>query len=187
MVNYLGGRALKLNEVKVGEVQFVEVVPEVITKDYVNHHILTADLSGSMSGNVRILKERIKTTLEALCKIPNSYVSVLTYSGHSQSKIIVNAVKCDEISYKMAKVYETIESEFYIKGVTVMSEPLEDAIVICKDLAKIADRHHIALFTDGCLVPTRWSESTEESKCCAIAEICKKQGIFKCDRLWSIL
>jgi hypothetical protein len=178
MIDYLGSRKLKISETKESVISFIQIIPEVQTKEYINHHILLADVSGSMSGSIRTLKERIKTTLEALLQIPNSYVSVISYSGHNESKSIINAVKCDQMSFAMSKVFETLEKELYIKSVTVMSEPLEKSIEICKSLAGICDKHHIALFTDGCLVPWNWSESVEEEKCFKVTEICNKQGIF---------
>jgi hypothetical protein len=101
-VTYLGSRKIQISEAQTAEVNFLQITPEVITKEYVNHHILLADVSGSMSGNIRVMKERLQITLNALLKIPNSYVSVITYSGHNQSKAILSTVKCDEMSYKMA-------------------------------------------------------------------------------------
>lgn len=179
-VLYRGSKMLRINEVdKEVQVSFLEVTPDVVvTKEYVNHHILLADVSGSMSSNIRTLRDRIKTTLEALLHIPNSYVSIITYSSHNESKAILSSIKCDQTTFLMNKVFDVIDKELYTKGVTVMSEPLEQSIKICKSLAGIADKHHICLFTDGCLVPWNWSTDEEEKKCFAVAEICKKENIF---------
>lgn len=177
-VEYLGTKNLQISETKKVEVNFLKLIPENKQQETTNHHILLADVSGSMSSNIRTLKERIIATFDALLKIPNSYVSVITYSGHNQSKTILSAIKCDQTSYAMSKVYDVIEKELYIKGVTVMSEPLEDAIKICKSLAGVCDKHQIALFTDGCLVPWDWSEQTEREKCFKVAEICRNENIY---------
>lgn len=178
IVKYLGCKEVLIREDKKEKAGFFEIIPEVKNQDYINHHILLADVSGSMTASIKTLKERIITTLKALLKIQNSYVSVITYSGHNQSKRIINGVKCEEISYQMADVWNVIEEELYIKSVTVMSEPLEQSIEICKTISSICNKHHIALFTDGCLVPGRWDEETEREKCFKIAEICNKEGIF---------
>jgi hypothetical protein len=177
-VELLGIKELIVSETKKSNVSFIKLIPEVESKEYVNHHILLADVSGSMHYNIKMLQEKIRVTMESLLEIPNSYVSIITYSGHTQSKRILNAIKCDEVSYKMSNVYNVIEKELYTKGVTVMSEPLEDAISICKSLAGICDKHHIALFTDGCLVTWNWSEEKEREKCFNVAQICNKEGIF---------
>jgi hypothetical protein len=71
MIKYLGTQKLYISEAMQGNVSFIEITPEVIQKDYVNHHILLADVSGSMSGNLRQLKEKIVVTLDALKKMPN--------------------------------------------------------------------------------------------------------------------
>lgn len=174
----IGAKSLHINELEKKEVTFISVENEENQKETVNHHILLADVSGSMYRNIHTLREHIKLTLDALLHIPNSYVSIIKYSGHSQSKRIVSAVKCDTMSYKMSHVYDTIENELYTQSVTVISEPLEDSISIIKSLADVCDKHHIALFTDGCLVPNHWSESTERDKCFEVAKICKSQGIY---------
>jgi hypothetical protein len=177
-VEYLGSKELILSETSKSKVLFIKTKPEIIQKETVNHHILLADVSGSMSRNIKDLKDRLIKTLDALLQIPNSYVSVITYSGHNQSKIILQSIKCDQISYAMSNVYNVLEKELYTKGVTVISEPLEQSISICKSLTGICDKHHIALFTDGCLVPWNWSENTEREKCFKVAEICNEENIF---------
>jgi hypothetical protein len=177
-VKYLGCRELLWGENKKSTIGFVEITPESPVTSYISHHILLADVSGSMSGNIKTLKERIKTTLNTLLQIPDSYVSVITYSGHNESKRIISGIKCEETSYRMADIWNTIEEELYIKSVTVMSEPLEQSISIVKSLSNICNKHHIALFTDGCLVPTKWNEELEREKCFKVAEICNKEGIF---------
>ncbi|MCX7708378.1 MAG: VWA domain-containing protein [Clostridia bacterium] len=177
-VTYLGSREMLIGENRKARVGFVVISPEVPIQSQTNHHILLADVSGSMSGSINTLKERLIATLKALMLVPDSYVSVITYSGHNQSKRVVTGVRCDEKSYTMADVWNVIEEELYIKSVTVISEPLEQSIKICKSLADVCSKHHIALFTDGCLVPTHWNEKTEREKCFKIAEICCNEGIF---------
>ena len=178
IVRYLGCREVFTAEGKKTKAGFFKITPQIVNQEYINHHILLADVSGSMSGSIDTLRERIVLTMKALLQIPKSYVSIITYSGHDQSKRIASGIKCDEISYQMADIWNVIEKELYIKSVTVISEPLEQSIEICKSLMNICNKHHIALFTDGCLVPTRWPEEKEREKCFKVAEICCKEGIF---------
>ena len=177
-VKVLGKADLHISETLKTNVKFVKIEvdePEVV---YVNHHILLADCSMSMYHNLEMLKTKIHETCDALLNIPNSYISILTYSSHNQTERILSAVKCDEMTYKMNNLHKVIEDEIYIKSVTVISEPLNQAIDICQSLAGVCDKHHIALFTDGCLVPWEWNSKTEERKCLDVAKYCNEHGIF---------
>lgn len=176
-VKVLGAKELMVKEGRKVLVKLFSVIPVTIKKDTINHHILLVDISGSMHYNIPELIKKLKVCLQQLCVDGNNYVSVITYSGHGESKRIINAVKCDEMSYKMARVYETVDAELYSKGVTVMSEPLNMAIEIAKQLGSVCDNHHVALFTDGCLVPTRWGCREEEDKCFNVADICRNENI----------
>lgn len=177
LVNSLGQAKLNLKG-KERVANFYEVKPNEQNNDNLNHHILLLDVSGSMYGELDNLKAKLKITLEQLCVDDNNYVSLITYSGHKESEIIAKSVKCDAVSYKMSKIFDIIEEKVQIKGVTVMSEPLEKSIELVKGLADVCDKHHIALFTDGCLVPWEWSHKTEENKCYDVADICSKENIL---------
>jgi hypothetical protein len=177
-IQLLGTKELQISETKQSKVNFFTLTRENNIKNYISHHILLVDVSGSMTHQIVTLKHKVKETIQTLIEIPNSYVSVIKYAGHYESKRIVNAVKCDEMSYKMANVFDTIEKELYTKSVTVMSEPLQDSIEICQSLMDTCDKHHIALFTDGCLVTSKWSEEEERKKCFDVAKICSDEGIF---------
>jgi hypothetical protein len=131
-----------------------------------------------MYHSLKALKIKIHALCDTLLFIPNSYVSVITYSGHNQTERILSAVKCDHMTFQMNRVHEVIDSGLYIKGVTVISEPLNQAIDICQTLASVCEKHHIALFTDGCLVPLQWSSEKEENKCFDVARYCRDNGIF---------
>lgn len=179
LVNYIGtAKNVPYSENSFKDVSFFRITNQVTSKDYVNHHILLADCSGSMYSNMNKLKEKIVQTMQALSQIPNSYVSVIKYSSHNEASVLISTVKCDDVSYKMNLVYEKVNSGLFANGVTVISEPLEMAITSCKSLAGIADKHHIAVFTDGCLVPMKWSSKQEADKCFEVAKICNSNGIF---------
>ena len=147
-------------------------------KNTVNHHILLIDVSCSMYNELPRLKEKLKQTLDALSHTKNNYLSIITFSGHKDSVRIINGLKCDETSYAIAQIYKKIEDEIFTKGVTIMSEPLEEAIEIVKSLTDICHKHHIVLFTDGCLVPLEWSYKDEEDKCYKVGYICKNSNIY---------
>lgn len=175
---FIGGREIQISELERKNCNFYSVKSISKAEESVNHHILLVDVSGSMYNEIDELKIRIKGALDALRKDGNNYVSVILYSGHEETFRIVNAVKCDLMSFRMAQVYETLEKEIYTRGITVMSEPLEKSIEIVQTLADVCNKHHIVLFTDGCLVPSMWSCKDEEEKCYAIADICNEKGIF---------
>lgn len=176
-VYFLGKTNLQINENEFKDVYFAMINNDQKT-ECINHHILLVDVSLSMTQHIDKLKARLIITLSALVEIPNNYVSVITYSSHQESKRIINAVKCDSMSYNMSQIYNTIESELHTKSMTIMSEPLQQSITIVKSLIGICNKHHIALFTDGCVTPSLWSEQQEKNKCFEIADLCKKENIF---------
>ncbi|MBU3131081.1 hypothetical protein KPL40_01345 [Clostridium gasigenes] len=175
---FIGRKEIQISDIETKECNFYSIKTVSEIKETVNHHILLVDVSGSMCCEIEELKVRLKSTLDALRKSGNNYVSVILYSGHEETFTIINAVKCDLISFRMAQVYETLEEEVYARGITVMSRPLEESIEIVKTLAGVCDKHHIVLFTDGYLVPSKWNCIVEEEKCFAIADICNEKGIF---------
>lgn len=175
---FIGKKEIQISELESKICNFYSIKAVYKKNANVNHHILLVDVSGSMSDEIDELKVRLKNTLDSLRKDKNNYVSVILYSGHEETFRIINAVKCDLTSFKMARVYETLEKEIYARGVTVMSEPLEVSLDIVKTLADICNKHHIVLFTDGCLAPTKWDKNSEEDKCFNIANICNEKDIF---------
>ena len=176
--SYLGGVKLQISRFENKSCHFYLVQPHRTTKQSINHHILLLDVSASMEYAMEELKIRTKLTLQALKIGHNNYVSLIIYSGHDESYRLINAVKCDTTSYKMARVMENLDDQLYTRSITVMSEPLEKAIEIVRTLGGVCNKHHIVLFTDGCLVPNKWSVKEEEAKVMAIAEICHDKGIF---------
>jgi len=177
-VKIIGDLDLHISETEKKNVKFITIESDEISNVTVNHHILLADCSMSMRSDLDTLKEKIHETCDALLQIPNSYVSILTYSSHDQTERILSAIKCDEMTYKMNNLHKVIDDKIYIKSLTVISEPLTQAIDICQSLVGVCDKHHIALFTDGCLVPRQWNSSTEVRKCLDVAQYCNKNGIF---------
>lgn len=177
-ITFKGSKTLNISQDETKLCHFYSIKKTGRKQKSVNHHILLIDVSGSMYNEITELKNRLKLTLEALCESKNNYISMIIYSGHNECYRIVNGVKCDKTSYSMACVYETLENELYTRGITVMSEPLEQAIDIVKQLSTVCTKHHIALFTDGCLVPLKWSTIDEENKCYDIANICKDNNIY---------
>lgn len=176
-ISYMGAKEVTISETEKKYCRFYTLRPQEIEEDPVSHHILLVDTSLSMSPYLESLKEKVKETLRAFKAKGNQYVSVITYSGHGEAIRILNAVKCDTLSYKMARVYETIDEDVTLRSITVMSEPLEMAIDIVKSLVDSCDKHHIGLFTDGYLVPGKWCQEEEENKCLAIAKLCKEKNI----------
>lgn len=177
-VTYLGVTKLQISLTENKSCNVYSLRLHKIAKQSVNHHILLIDVSLSMKNDINELNRRIKMTLEALKTGGNNYVSIILYSGHDEAYRIVNAVKCDTTAYKMARVFEILDAELYTRSMTVISEPLEIALDIIKVLGGVCNKHHIVLFTDGCLVPYKWSIKEEEVRIIAIAKLCHDKGIF---------
>lgn len=177
-VDFLGQKEMKIGYNNSKLANFYGITPLLEKNDNVNHHILLVDVSGSMYSNLDELQVKLNETLDTLVLGNNNYVSVILYSSHGECFRIVNAVKCDAIAYKMAKVKEVISKELYCRSLTVISEPIEEAIKISEGLVGICDKHHIILFTDGCVVPSKWGYKEEEEKCFDIARICKERDYF---------
>lgn len=177
-VYYLGKRDVKKAREEVIEGNFYLIKKKRKSIKSINHHILLLDCSFSMINEIEALKERVKMTLTALKSGRNNYVSIIIYSGHNESKRILNAVKCDKTSYDMAEAFKIIEEEVNVKSLTVMSEPLEIAIDIVNNLNPYCNKNHIILFTDGCLVSNNWSIEEEKEKVLTLAKICNEKNIY---------
>lgn len=179
MIRHVGSKELYLKETeKLSKIDFFNFHYEAKPKKSISHHILLVDCSGSMRSHIEELKKQILSVTKVLLTIPDSFVSIITYSGHNQASTILSAIKCEKSSYGMSRLEEVIEKEISAKGVTVISEPLNKAIDNCRNLVGICNKNHIVLFTDGCLVSNLWSFKEEEERCYDIAKICNKENIF---------
>ena len=110
-VYYLGGEEIQVSEEERKKCNFYSIKTVKEKGKNINHHILLLDVSFSMVNEIEGLKESVKKTLEALKEEKNNYVSAIIYSGHDEAIRILNGVKCDDISYKMADVYGVIDKE----------------------------------------------------------------------------
>ena len=61
-IEFLGYSNIKLSEQckNTSNVGFIKLIPDEIKNNTTNHHILLADVSGSMGCHIKTLKERIK-------------------------------------------------------------------------------------------------------------------------------
>ncbi|MNY85697.1 hypothetical protein D3C78_18970 [compost metagenome] len=172
---YLGTKSFFVNEVGAKNVSVYSLESADVEKEQIAHVIGVFDLSYSMSGSMKSLRTKAIEWLNSLKS--NTYASVIVYSGHGESKVILQAVKCDPISLKMANAEKVINEQFSPIGVTVISEPLEKSIELVQASAEICDYHGVVLFTDGCLVPSRWNAAKEAELCYEVARSCAKLGV----------
>ncbi|MGL4848449.1 MAG: VWA domain-containing protein, partial [Clostridium sp.] len=177
-VYFIGNEELKLGYEHKAECKFYSIKLKKKKEKNINHHILLIDLSYSMREKIDELREKVKLTLEGLKKGRNNYVSIIVYSGHLESKIIIKGIKCEKKSYEMGEVFEKIDKEFYIKTSTVLSEPLEKAIEMVRRLEDVCSKHNIVLFTDGCISLDKWSIEEEKEKILKVINICKEKDIY---------
>ena len=166
-VRFLGQETLSL-EGRSRRCKFYSIKSANKISDYINHHILLIDLSESMRDNIDNLKKGIKETLKALKKEENNYVSVVLYSG-DEKNIIARTVKCDDISYRIAKVYKMIDSEVYVRENTDLFKGLQNAKDLIEELSDENVKQNIILFTDG-YVASAEKFNDNRAKCLSVVE-----------------
>lgn len=172
-VEFLGRESLSLDGTN-RECKFYSIKSVRKTYNYVNHHILLIDVSESMRDNIENLKKGIKETLRALKKEQNSYVSVIVYSKNSD--VIVRTIRCDDVSYRVAKIYKCIEDNIYARENTLVSDGLEEASKLIDSLNESSVRHHIVFFTDGYISDIDCSKNDKE-KCFKIVNDLKEKKV----------
>ncbi len=133
------------------------------------NHILLLDVSGSMQGVIAQLKKDAKAFIQKLSV--DEYVTVIIFSGHGQASIIAGPTATTEEGKGI--VLALMEKHVRILGTTVFSEPLDRALETATSLPGFI--HSTSLFTDGCAVPTKWSEVEERRKS---LEVAAKLGKF---------
>ena len=146
-VGFLGQETLSLDGTN-KKCKFYSIKSTKRISDYINHHILLIDLSESMRDSIDSLKKGVKETLKALKKEENNYVSVILYSGEKKN-IIAKTVKCDDISYRISKVYRMIDNEIYVRESTDLFKGLQNAKELVEELADENVKQSVILFTDG--------------------------------------
>lgn len=128
-------------------------------KPHPNHWIIQWDVSGSMYGAHNQVREDIKKFVDQLPE--DSFVSIITFSGHGEAKLIAGPTQCTTPGKAMLSAAVNAAR---IQSITVFSEGLDLVIKAAKDLAGTKVVNHLVLFTDGCPVPNMWNEATEKSK-----------------------
>lgn len=145
-VEFLGQELLNLEGLN-RECKFYSIKTVRKSSDCVNHHIMVIDVSESMKDKIEKLKKGIKETLRALKREENNYVSIILYSKNSE--ILAKAIKCDDLSYRVSKIYKSVDERVYSRENTLISNGLKEAKNLTKYLDDKMVRHNILLFTDG--------------------------------------
>ncbi|WP_297436732.1 vWA domain-containing protein [uncultured Clostridium sp.] len=166
-VGFLGQETFNL-EGRSQKCKFYFIKPAKEITEYINHHILLIDLSESMRDNIDNLKKGIKETLKALKKEENNYVSVILYSG-DEKNIIARTVRCDDISYRMAKVYKIVDDEVYVRENTDLFKGFQNAKELIEELSDENVKQNIILFTDG-YVASAEKFNDNRAKCLSVVE-----------------
>lgn len=121
------------------------------------HTILLLDCSGSMAGSIKdVGRDSIRFIKELGVQ---DYVSVIIYSGYRTAKLIAGPTPCTKDGRVL--LGQAINAEVRVMNTTVFSEPLDKALATAKMLAQPDIGHNAVLFTDGCPVPTHWSNLEE--------------------------
>ncbi len=132
------------------------------------HLILVLDCSGSMLDQIGKLRDDVKKFVNSLNS--DTKISIIVFSGHRQSRLIIKATNCTEEGKKL--LCDAVDRDIEIMGCTVFSEALQKAIKI----ANFTNTNHmLVLFTDGCPVPVEWSKQEEISR--AVTEVQTMRGM----------
>ena len=137
------------------------------------HTILLLDCSQSMEGSIGAVRNDSIRFIGQLGH--EDYVSVIKYSGHNTAELIAGPTSC--ISEGQKLLTKAIQAKIGVMNTTVFSEPLAKALATAKMLAHPDMGHNAVVFTDGCPVPTRWSEREEWSRTQDVAEDLYKAGV----------
>ncbi|MGL5068802.1 MAG: VWA domain-containing protein [Sarcina sp.] len=175
VISFLGQRALDV-EGNNRNCKFYKLKLENEIVECTNHHILLVDVSESMRDNIEKLKKSMKETLKVLRKEEGNYVSIILYSGEEGTSIIARCVKCDDISYRMSKVYKNIDERVYSRENTILSNALKVSTEIINDLKEKNLNQHIILFTDGYIAEGNIKKNEKES-CFKLVEGLRKKKV----------
>ncbi len=118
------------------------------------HWLLQWDVSGSMAWALNQVKRDLQAFIGTLN--PADLASIIIFSGHDQAKLLAGPLVCDARGKK--QLVEEIGAVHTLSN-TVFSEGLERVIESVENAGGL--QHHLMLFTDGCPVPSRWSEAEE--------------------------
>ena len=135
------------------------------------HDVLVLDCSGSMIDSIVDLRRDSQKYINELGQ--NDFATVIVFSGHGTAKKIAGPTRMDVQGKRL--VSAAIENNVRVMGTTVFSEPLALTLQAAKEAASEKLMHHSILFTDGCPVPTQWSEKDERRKA---IEQANKLGMF---------
>ena len=142
----------------------------------IHHHILVLDIKDNQEEEKEQLKNGLRKTLDVLCKKGKHYVSIIAYKKDEGLVRILNSIRCDRASYKMAEVDQLIEEAITLTCQGPLSQSLEVALELTKRLKEHCDVQHITLFTDGFFASSIW-EIQEIQKCMQLCQRCYEEEI----------
>ncbi|MGL4654698.1 MAG: VWA domain-containing protein [Sarcina sp.] len=172
-VEFLGQKVLQIEGAK-RSCNFYSLKSTNANIDYVNHHVLLVDVSESMRGNIEKLKKSLKETLKALRKEGLNYVSIILYSDNVE--VIAKCVKCEDVAYRLTKIYKNIEEKVYARENTMLSNALKESKIVINSLKEKDVKHHILLFSDG-YVSDAENQQKEKEICFKEVESFKKDEV----------
>lgn len=168
LLKYLNGKPVAV---------FTIEVPKPVTPEY-RHTVLVLDCSVSMSGSIDRMKKDAKQFISKLGE--KDFVSIVIFSGHDQTEIIVYSTPCSEVG--RTRVFAAIEEHVRTIGVTVFSESFQHAMrAVTANRPEVAT-NHVILLTDGYAVPTKWDADQEKEKTLStireLSKICENISVI---------
>lgn len=176
-VEFLGQKLMKIDKGENINYKFYSLKPIIQSLDCINHHILLIDVSKSLRDEIINLRKTVKETLKALKRSGNNYVSVILYSDESKTTVLADALRCDDSSYRISKIYKKINEEIYARENTVLSKTLEQANKIINELEEENVKNNIIIFTDGNLSNLNDTKNEEKAKCFKLLKTLKNKKV----------
>lgn len=132
------------------------------------HHIITIDISGSMSSDLPALRLHLKNKLSTLVA-ENDTVTIVWFSGRGQFGALVEGLKIHTAS-DLRSVHAAIDRFLQPIGMTGFKEPLQEIENIVARLKAWAGGYLVNLFfmTDG--YDNQWSERDILELCSRLAK-----------------
>jgi hypothetical protein len=131
-------KGMQLVEKKVNTVEVKDVsVP--------TNHIIVIDCSGSMYGQLQLIRQQLKNRLPTLLK-PEDKISVVWFSGKGQFGRLVDTFTVNSIT-DLGKLNTAIDQWIRPVGLTGFVEPLRDVIKLCKENGP--NTYSMIFLTDG--------------------------------------
>lgn len=112
------------------------------------NHILIIDVSGSMSGSLKQIREQLKMVIPKIIN-PDDTLTLMWFSGRNEAGIVLDAVKISTLA-DIKDYYNAIDKYIIPVGMTSFSKPVKLLVDVINNLNVLNNNVNNLLFlTDG--------------------------------------